>query len=100
MPGSVCGTFYFKNMARIKKLEFYKGEYNGVYQKLWVAISENDNIFKTSSLQYFNGVPDIKSTKWEHIFNEGYSRIDDEMSLIEEINFEIKKINKSNGLKF
>lgn len=99
MPGSVCDIFYFKNMVKIKKLEFYKGEYNGVDQRLWVAISDNNNVFKTSDLEYYNNVPDIKNTKWEYISNESYSRIVDEMCLFQKIDFENKKIEKSNGLQ-
>ncbi len=99
MRGSVCDTFYFKNMGKIKKLEFFKGEFNGVNQQLWVAIYENNNIFKTSDLEYYNNVPDIKNTKWEYISYESYSRIVDEMYLFQKIDFEIKKIKKSNGLQ-
>ena len=97
MPGSASDIFYFKNMAKIKTIEFYKGGYNGVFQRLWIAISENDNVFKTSDLEYYNNLPDIKNTKWVHISNESYSRIVDEMYLFKKIVFEIKK---SNGLKF
>ena len=68
-------------MATLIKLNHYEGEFNGVYQNIWVAISENHNIFKTSDLEFFHGKPDVKSTKWQHISNENFSQIEDEMKL-------------------
>jgi hypothetical protein len=86
-------------MAKIKSLEFFKGELNGVYQNLWVAISENNGLYKTSDLEYSDDRrPDIKNTKWKHISNENYSQISDEMFLFRKIDFKTNK--KSNGLKF
>jgi hypothetical protein len=87
-------------MARIRSLELFNGELNGVYQKLWVAISENNNLFKTSDLEYFdNGTPDFQSTKWKHITNENYSQISDDMLLVRKTDYKINRTKKSNQLK-
>lgn len=98
MPDWVCAIFYFKIMAKIKKLEFFKGELNGFYQKLWVAISENGNVFKTSELEYDNGIPDIESTRWTHISNENYTQITDGMSMFKAMDYSVGKKSKSRGL--
>ena len=63
----------------------FEGEYNGVFQKLWVANDTNHNLYTTEQLEYAdkNGVKvvDADSTKWKAITNESYSKIDNEMSM-------------------
>ncbi len=85
-------------MAKIKKLEFFKGELNGFYQKLWVATSENGNMFKTSVLEYHNDVPDIKNTGWIHISNENYIQISDRMFRFKVMDYYVREKSKSRGL--
>ena len=83
-------------MAKIKKLEKYKGELNGTYQTLWVATSENGNYFTTHDLELKQignkVVNDIASTKWTHITNEHHHKITEEMHCVETKNYSLSSV--------
>ncbi|MFV0552348.1 MAG: hypothetical protein ACK5L6_10585 [Anaerorhabdus sp.] len=88
-------------MAKIKSLQAFEGELYGVYQKLWVAVSENNNFFKARELEYDNnGFPDFKNTKWKYISNEHFSQIQDEMYLTKKIDYKVRSKRKSHGLGY
>tara|TARA_B100000609_G_C17088038_1_gene367772 strand:+ start:466 stop:768 length:303 start_codon:yes stop_codon:yes gene_type:complete len=100
-------------MASIVRLEKFKGELNGVYQTLWIAISETGNVFTTTDLELKQVgnkiINDIKSTKWKSISNEHYTKIMDEMHCAHTENYvksqskpkhQIKEKGRNQGIGF
>lgn len=79
-------------MAKAKLLQKFEGEFNGVYQVFWVVVSENNNIFRTSCLEYTDeGKPDIRNTNWTHISNATHLQITEEMWLKKTISLEVER---------
>ena len=78
-------------MAKVVRLEKFKGELNGVYQTLWIALSKTGNVYTTEDLQLKQEgqkvINDIESTKWKSISNEHYTRIMDEMHCVHTENY-------------
>lgn len=89
-------------MAKIKTLEKFEGEFNEVYQKFWVATSDNGNYFRTKELEYTDdGKPDIRETKWTHISNPTHLQITEQMHRKELIEYDItqkKPVNVDRGM--
>ncbi|MEQ8551740.1 MAG: hypothetical protein RIC06_04080 [Cyclobacteriaceae bacterium] len=102
-----------KSKSNIIRIEKYKGELNGVYQTLWIAISKTGNVYSSEDLQLKQEGPkvinDIESTKWKSISNEHYTRIMDEMHCVHTENYvksqskpkhQIKEKSRNQGLGF
>lgn len=84
-PEAVLGEIK-KGFGNVIAIESYEGDYNGVFQKLDVAVTNQGNVFQTEGLSYLpseNGkmLPQLDLNRWKNISTEQLSGIKDEMKL-------------------
>ncbi len=76
-----------EGFGNVIQIELYEGDYNGVYQKLDIAITNKGNVFQTEGLSYLpseNGqmIPQLDLNKWKNIEYTTLNRIIDEMKFV------------------